>query len=40
MSRSAQDIEEDIKEIKQLILSAKRPYNQTALAKHLSALKT
>lgn len=40
MSRTVPDIEADIVEVKQLVLSAKRPTNQSVLAKHLSSLKT
>lgn len=40
MVRKIEDIELDIAEVKQLILSAKRPNNQTVLAKHLASLKT
>lgn len=39
MTRKIEDIDLDIAEIKQFILSAKRPNNQAALAKHLAALK-
>ena len=40
MARKAEDIELDIDEIKTLIFTVKRPSNQAALAKHLSALKS
>jgi len=40
MARKIEDIELDIAEIKQLVLTAKRPNNQAALAKHLSTLRS
>jgi hypothetical protein len=40
MARKIEDIELDIAEVKQLVLSAKRPTNQSVLAKHLSALRS
>ena len=40
MARKSEDIELDIAEIKQLVLTAKRPTNQAVLAKHLSTLKS
>lgn len=40
MARKTEDIDLDIAEVKQLILSAKRPANQAVLAKHLSSLKS
>ena len=39
-SRTIKDIELDIEEVKTLIFTVKRPSNQAALAKHLSALKS
>jgi hypothetical protein len=39
MARKAEDIELDIAELNELILSSKRPSNQAALNQHLSALK-
>ncbi len=39
MARKIEDIDLDIAEIKQFILTAKRPNNQKALAKHLATLK-
>ena len=40
MARKIEDIELDIAEIKQLVLTAKRPNNQAALPKHLSTLRS